>query len=108
MISNLLSNAVKFGAGRPITLGVEAEGDIARLTVRDEGLGMDPEDLPNIFNPFVRRVSSAHFGGLGLGLYIVNQLAFALGGAVRVESAAGHGSTFTVELPLAGPPSGLP
>lgn len=105
IVTNLLSNAVKFGAGAAIELKVETHGDFARLTVRDHGLGMDAEGLPDVFGPFVRGVPSAHFGGLGLGLYIVKEFTSALGGAVRVESVPRKGSTFTVELPLAGPPA---
>lgn len=105
VVTSLLSNAVKFGPGKPIEIAVERRGDIGRLVVRDHGIGIAPGDLPHIFERFGRGVPSAHYGGLGLGLYIVRELVQALGGSVIAESAAGAGSTFTVELPLAGPRS---
>jgi predicted ATPase/signal transduction histidine kinase len=101
VVTNLLSNALKFGAGRPIDMSVEAAGeDMARLTVTDHGIGISPEQVPKIFGRFSRAVSATHYGGLGLGLYIVSQIVRALGGAVNVNSRPGAGSTFMVELPL--------
>ena len=73
---------------------------MARLSVSDQGIGIPPEKLPHIFERFERAVSSSHYGGLGLGLYIVREIAEAHGGSVRVESHPGVGSTFTVELPM--------
>ncbi|MFL5347442.1 MAG: ATP-binding protein [Hyalangium sp.] len=100
VVTNLLTNAIKFGAGKLITLELEAVGDVARLIVSDRGIGIAPERLPHIFERFERAVSSKHYGGLGLGLYIVREIVEALGGSVRAESYLGFGSTFTVELPL--------
>lgn len=99
MVGNLLSNAVKFGAGRPIEVEVDGEGETVRLTVRDHGIGIPPEDQSRIFERFERAVSVRHYGGLGLGLWITRQIAEALGGHISVASASGEGSTFTVELP---------
>ncbi|KFE62377.1 ATP-binding protein [Hyalangium minutum] len=98
---NLLTNAAKYGAGQPVHVRVEREGDSARLTVRDEGIGIAPEVLPRIFGRFERGVSERQYGGLGLGLYISRELARAMGGEVRVHSRLGEGATFTLELPLA-------
>lgn len=100
VVTNLLANAIKFGAGKLITLEIETVGDVARLIVSDQGIGIAPERLPHIFERFERAVSSRHYGGLGLGLYLVREIVEALGGAVRAESSLGFGSTFTVELPL--------
>ncbi len=102
VVANLLSNAFKYGAGKPIELEVAAEPDRARLTVRDQGIGIPPERLSKIFERFERAVSARNYSGLGLGLYIVRRVLEALGGSIRVLSQQGLGSTFVVELPLAG------
>lgn len=108
VVTNLLGNAIKFGMGRPIEVRVERSGEEARLVVRDQGIGIEKERLPHVFDRFVRAVSSRHYGGLGLGLYVAREIVRALGGRVRAVSAIGEGSTFTVELPLAGPPATPP
>jgi signal transduction histidine kinase len=100
ILSNLLSNALKYGAGKPVEVGVDASGGQARLSVRDFGIGIAPEDAARIFQRFERAVSARHYGGLGLGLYIARQLAAAHGGAIAVESQPGAGALFTVTLPL--------
>jgi signal transduction histidine kinase len=105
VVSSLLSNALKYGAGHPIHLRVERVPQGARLTVRDEGIGISPEHLPRIFDRFERAVSAEHFGGLGLGLYLTRHLVEAFGGTIRASSEPGHGATFEVDLPLASPAS---
>lgn len=100
VLTNLLSNAVKYGPGKPVDVRLEDRGDRAALTVRDRGIGISPEDQARIFERFERAVSRRHYGGFGLGLWIVRQLVEAMGGAVRVESAAGEGAAFHVELPV--------
>jgi signal transduction histidine kinase len=103
-VANLLSNALKFGAGKPIEILVERQADTARLVVRDHGGGI-PEDVQaRVFERFGKATSVTQLRGLGLGLYLVRAVVEALGGRVQVASAVGAGSTFTVELPLAGPP----
>ena len=99
VVTNLLSNALKYGAGKPVVVHVEANDGLARLVVRDEGIGIAPESLPRLFGRFERAVSERHYGGLGLGLYITRQIVEALGGTVSVRSTPGAGATFTVELP---------
>ena len=111
VIWNLLSNAVKFsdrdGEVR-VALGVEENA--ARITVSDDGRGIDPAFLPHVFERF-RQADSAttrRFGGLGLGLAIVKQLVEMHGGHVEAQSAGeGKGATFVVTLPLSGPPAAL-
>ncbi|MBI3185963.1 MAG: PAS domain-containing protein [Myxococcales bacterium] len=103
IIANLLSNATKYGAGRPVEIAVEAAASLARLTVRDHGIGIAPEDQQRIFERFERAVPTRSHLGLGLGLWIVRKAAEVLGGEVRVSSRVGEGATFTVELPLGGP-----
>ncbi|AKI99356.1 PAS domain S-box-containing protein [Archangium gephyra] len=103
VLVNLLSNAAKYGAGKPIHVRVAVEGEWTRLTVRDEGIGIAPGDLPRLFSRFGRAVSERHYGGLGLGLFISKQIVEAMQGSIRVESEPSRGSTFTVELPLCPP-----
>jgi signal transduction histidine kinase len=100
ILANLLSNAIKFGAKRPIEVIVEVRGRGARLSVRDRGIGISAADQERIFGQFERAVSTQHYGGLGLGLYITRQLVEAHGGAISVKSAPGDGAEFIVELPL--------
>ncbi|NMO22265.1 HAMP domain-containing histidine kinase [Pyxidicoccus fallax] len=100
VLDNLLSNALKYGAGKPVRVRLERQDAKARVTVRDEGIGIAPEALERIFDRFERAVSGRHFGGLGLGLYIVRRIVTASGGTISATSVPGQGATFTVELPL--------
>ncbi|WP_235217020.1 protein kinase domain-containing protein [Archangium violaceum] len=103
VVVNLLTNATKYGAGRPIEITVEGDATQARLRVRDEGIGIAEEDAARIFERFERAVSVRHYGGFGIGLWIVREIVQALGGTIEVESALGKGATFTVTLPRRGP-----
>ncbi len=100
VLDALLANALKYGRGRPVDVGVGAEGGTARITVRDQGIGVAPEDQARIFERFERAASARHYGGLGLGLWIVRQVVEAHGGRISVQSRPGDGATFTVELPI--------
>jgi PAS domain S-box-containing protein len=100
IVVNLLSNAMKYGAGRPIQVSVESPHPMARISVRDFGIGIDKDKHELIFERFARAVPSRNISGLGLGLYIVKQILDAHHGKVRVESEPGRGSVFVVELPL--------
>ncbi len=102
VVTNLLSNAIKFGPGQPIEVLVSAERGVARLAVRDHGIGIDPAQRAWIFGRFERAVSERHYGGLGLGLYISRRIVEDHGGSIRCESLPGAGATFTVELPAPG------
>ncbi|WP_437325875.1 ATP-binding protein [Sorangium sp. So ce381] len=99
IVTNLLSNAVKYGAGKPIDVALEDLADRARLTVRDRGIGIAPEQQARIFERFERAVSSENYSGFGMGLWIVRQIADALGATIQVDSRPGEGATFTVDLP---------
>ena len=80
-----------------MTVRDAAEG--AELRVKDHGIGIEADLLPKIFDRFERAVSSTHYGGLGLGLYLARTIVESHGGTITVESRVGEGSTFTVRLP---------
>ncbi len=100
--ANLLTNAVRYGEGKPIDLLLHAQGGKAILTVRDQGVGIPKDAQARIFDRFVRVTDARTTTGLGLGLFITRQLVEAHRGTIEVESEPGHGSTFTVKLPLEG------
>jgi PAS domain S-box-containing protein len=99
VLTNLISNAIKYGGGTSIEVSLLAEGAMVTLTVHDSGMGIAPEDLSRIFGRFERAVPASHYGGLGLGLYIVQQIVTAHGGSVLVKSELNQGTTFSVFLP---------
>ncbi len=101
ILGNLLSNALKFSPdGGIVTVGIARFGDHILISVRDEGIGISPEDQRRLWQPFSRFGSLRQsVDGTGLGLYIVHHLVEQNGGTISVESAAGSGSTFTVTLP---------
>jgi PAS domain S-box-containing protein len=99
IVDHLVANAVKFGAGKPVEVAAEAAADHARLVVRDHGIGIAPEDQRRILERFERAVPAQHYGGLGLGLWIVRNLVQAHGGGIRIWSEPGQGSRFEVSLP---------
>ncbi len=102
VIANLLSNASRYSvAGDEIELCVSTVGQQLRMRVTDHGPGISPEDQRCIFGAWVRG-ESAHPGGLGLGLSIVQNLVQQQGGRVGVESTLGQGATFWFTLPAAG------
>jgi signal transduction histidine kinase len=99
VVENLVGNAVKFGGEAPVEVAVDATPEMARLVVRDRGIGIPAHDQARIFEPFERAVPALHFGGIGLGLWIVRHAVEAHGGSIAVESQPGEGATFTVLLP---------
>jgi PAS domain S-box-containing protein len=103
ILLNLLSNAVKFTErGGRITVRCDAAGSVGRVHVLDTGIGIPPEKIDAVFEPFVqlgRTLTSTH-EGTGLGLAISRDLARAMGGDLTLESRTGRGSTFTLSLPL--------
>src|SRR6201999_4184093 len=79
MLHHMLANALKYGAGKPIDVILHATAHHATLTVRDQGIGIDKEAQAHIFERFGRATSTRDYGGLGVGLYVVRQIAEALG-----------------------------
>lgn len=98
-LTNLITNACKYAPGTDVEIVLAQEGERVRLSVRDQGPGIEPEHAERIFERFERAVSSSNYGGLGLGLYVTRQIAEVHGGSIRVESEKGQGSLFIIELP---------
>jgi len=98
-IVNVLDNACKWSpAGAPVEVGLR-DGTI---TVRDHGAGIDPEDLPHVFDRFYRAPAARSLPGSGLGLAIVHKVVDGHGGTVVLESALGGGTSASIRLPTAG------
>ena len=101
MLSNLIGNAYRYGRENGcIRVTLKRDADEAVLTVADDGVGIAPENLENIFERFFRCAPDRSDGGTGLGLPIARQIARAHGGDIAVQSEPGRGSAFTVRLPI--------
>ena len=102
VLTNLVSNALRYStAPAPVRIAVRREGAELVVEVEDRGVGVEPVDLPRLFQRFKRGRLTSRTEGLGLGLYIVRTLVEAHGGRVSVRSVPGEGSTFSFTLPLA-------
>ena len=100
VLANLLTNAMRYGAGKPVQVSVKRQEDVACIEVRDHGIGISSKSLERIFCQFERAEGSESSAGLGLGLYIADQIVKAHQGRIQVESEEGRGSLFRVQLPL--------
>jgi signal transduction histidine kinase/CheY-like chemotaxis protein len=107
ILLNLLSNAIKFTAAGEISLAVAVHGGavpapMLQFTVTDTGVGIAPDTITALFEPFKQADSSTtrKFGGTGLGLSICKSLADAMGGSIDIRSEPGAGSTFRLQVPL--------
>lgn len=108
VVTNLVDNAIKYTNEGFVKVSVQASSYGIRLTVSDSGVGINPNDLPFLFEKFSRGNDTAktHVEGTGLGLYVAKNLVEAHGGRIWIESAGvGKGSTFFVELPFHPPAS---
>ncbi|MFL6269900.1 MAG: sensor histidine kinase [Actinomycetes bacterium] len=108
LLSNLLDNALRHTPAKgTVCVRLDAAESRALLQVADTGEGIPARELPRVFERFYRvdKARARQTGGTGLGLAIVRHVAEAHGGTVRVDSELGRGSTFTVALPVAGPPA---
>ncbi|MBK5541193.1 hybrid sensor histidine kinase/response regulator [Pseudomonas sp. TH05] len=100
VISNLLTNALRYGAKSPIEVRVYRQDGEARVEVRDHGIGISEDNQKRIFQQFERVSGSPVAAGLGLGLFISEQIVAAHGGSITVQSQIGEGALFRVSLPL--------
>lgn len=104
VFTNLLSNAVKYSPRSPkIEVRGWCDGSDVRVSIQDYGLGIDPDDLPKMFERYFRARTSSGIAGTGIGLNLVKQIVELHGGQVTVDSRKGEGSLFAVSLPIAGP-----
>jgi signal transduction histidine kinase len=101
VVSNLVGNAINHGErGAPVRVSVQGDAREVELEVHNSGSPIPPEVIPVLFQPFRRGILEDRSPwGLGLGLYIVEQIVAAHGGKVTVQSSANDGTTFTVRLP---------
>lgn len=102
VVDNLLDNAAKYSEpDKPVALSATAEEGRLCVEVRDEGIGIEEKDLPNLFRPFFRteRSRSRKAGGVGLGLALARRILEAHGGTISVESTAGKGTTIRFKVP---------
>jgi signal transduction histidine kinase len=104
VLRNLVENAVKYSPeGGPVTISAEVEAEFVKVSVADQGLGLDPEHVDRVFQRFyqVDSASTRKVGGSGLGLSICKAIIEAQDGKLWVSSQEGKGSTFYFTLPLA-------
>lgn len=103
ILFNLLDNAIKYAPGGLVDLNISRiESDSIAFEIRDNGIGIDPANLPGIFTPFTRSNNSSTngTGGIGLGLSISKEMADLMGGRITVNSFVGKGSVFTLTVPI--------
>jgi PAS domain S-box-containing protein len=104
VLTNLLDNAAKYSPpDAPVAVAVETVAGVARVVVRDRGIGIPADAIGRLFERFYRADNaSVHAGGLGIGLYLCQEIVELHGGGIDVRSVLGAGTEFTVRLPLAG------
>jgi signal transduction histidine kinase len=101
ILRNLVSNAIKYNVESGwIRLTVVPMEDWAQISISDGGIGMTPEELAVLFEPYMRGSAQRKIGGIGLGVVIVKKLVESHGGEVTVTSVPGKGSTFTFTIPM--------
>lgn len=108
MFQNLLGNALKFvppGRAPHVRVSAEVDRGVATVRVEDNGIGIAPEHIERLFQPFQRLHRQSEYEGTGLGLALSRQIAEAHGGRIGVNSTPGEGTCFVVHLPLQGPPA---
>ncbi|MBV8358482.1 MAG: PAS domain-containing sensor histidine kinase [Deltaproteobacteria bacterium] len=99
-ITNLVSNAVKYGEQKPISITADIQDHFVVVRVKDQGIGISPQELDRIFDPFEQGRAATSNGGLGLGLWITKAIVEAHGGSILAESELGQGSAVTMTIPL--------
>lgn len=99
-LTNLVSNAIKYGQKKPVYVELQKSGSNARISVRDEGIGITPDVQEKIFNLYERGSNHSSQSGLGIGLFVTNQIILAHKGKLLLKSKENKGSVFTLEIPL--------
>jgi signal transduction histidine kinase len=100
VVVNLLTNALRYGGKGIVEVSVGVEDGMAQVGVRDHGAGISPEDQQRIFMQFERASNRHGIAGLGLGLFISEQIISAHNGRITVQSTPGEGALFSIHLPL--------
>lgn len=100
---NLLDNAVKYGDDQAVTVRLFPQGQSVCLEVVDHGVGIDPDELGHLFEPFYRSPNNQHLPGSGIGLSLVKSIAEKYGGSIRLQSEPGRGTTVWLVLPSGTP-----
>lgn len=100
-VTNLVSNATKYGNGKPIEINISKNGNQAKFSIKDQGIGIPSSEQKVIFDLFKRASGPGEYKkGLGVGLFITSQIITIHGGKIKISSAPEKGTTFTIELPL--------
>jgi PAS domain S-box-containing protein len=99
VVSQILSNAMKYGPGYPIEITVAGDRDEATLTVRDHGIGIPTDQREMLFERYARLAPIQHYGGFGVGLWLVRRVVEAHGGQVSVSDPSGGGAEFVIRMP---------
>ena len=109
VLNNLVSNAIKYSPfGGQVNIDLKAENGFAMIGVSDEGIGISPEDIPRIFDPFWRsNTTKDTIPGVGLGLASTKRIIETHGGRIEVESLSSKGSLFRIFLPFTSQPTGI-
>lgn len=101
IIGNLVSNALKYSPpDAAVQLALSRDAKHVTCQISDQGIGIPPDDLKRLFEPFHRASNVGTIGGTGLGLSIAREAVLTHGGTIKVESEVGQGTTFTVVLPF--------
>ncbi len=101
-LNNLVNNAIKYSpGGGEVRVRIATTDGETTISVNDQGIGISPEDIPELFQPFSRLYREQPIKGTGLGLFITKAIVEAHGGRIWVDSEVGKGSTFSFTLPLA-------
>jgi signal transduction histidine kinase len=99
-ITNLISNAIKYGQKKPVVVSVQKVSSSVRISVKDEGAGISRDVRDKIFNLYDRGTHQGNQTGLGIGLFVTNQIIIAHKGKLHLKTRENKGSEFTIELPL--------
>ena len=98
-ITNIIQNGIKFSSGKPVICGMHFDNNNIVISITDQGIGIDADTVPHIFEPFYRSTNVSTYQGHGIGLYIAKKIIELFNGSISVQSRPGVGSTFNIILP---------